>query len=173
MYVVRLPNITWCTGCQGNTLNKQHGFSNKNWHSRKAIIRAYPCSWQTTSTMNVYTCGKQRQWSLIIEEDDGDSDVEWLNDHDPTPGQPLLQDTIVEEDRDQPSSCGQHRDFLDLHHLEREETDLARGSCSSTFSTKSIECYWSQCCELSRAELDMAILGNSWTSPTPALSLCT
>ena len=37
--------------------------------------------------------------------------------------------------------------------------DLASGSCSSTFSAESIESYRSQCSELSRAELDMAILG--------------
>ena len=37
--------------------------------------------------------------------------------------------------------------------------DLASGSCSSIFSAESIESYRSQCSELSRAELDMAILG--------------
>ena len=57
-------------------------------------------------------------------------------------------------------------------NLEREETaliqrflsegcgcDLANGSCSSTFTTESIESYRSECSELSRAELDMVILG--------------
>ena len=37
--------------------------------------------------------------------------------------------------------------------------DLVSGSSSSTFSLESVESYRSQCSELSRTELDMAILG--------------
>ena len=57
-------------------------------------------------------------------------------------------------------------------NLEREESvlvqgflsegcgcDLANGSCSSTFTAESLESYRSRSKELSRAELDMAILG--------------
>ena len=57
-------------------------------------------------------------------------------------------------------------------NLERDETvhvvrflsescgcDLANGPCNSTFTAEYIESYRCQCSELSRAELDMAILG--------------
>ena len=66
--------------------------------------------------------------------------------------------------------------LLEVHpnteNLEREETvqvqrfltdgcgcDLTSGSCSSTFTAESVESYMSHCSELTRAELDMAILG--------------
>ena len=103
--------------------------------------------------------------------------MEWQNDHDSTPDQPSLQDSLVEEDLEISQRLVVNTEpVLDLHpnreNLEREETvkiqkflndgcgcDLVSGSCSSTFSAESIESYRSQCSELSRAELDMAILG--------------
>ena len=75
--------------------------------------------------------------------------------------QPLIVDTAPILDV-QPNS----------ENLERDETvhvvrflsescgcDLANGPCNSTFTAEYIESYRCQCSELSRAELDMAILG--------------
>ena len=94
-----------------------------------------------------------------------------------TPEQPSLQDSLVEEELEtnQPLVVNTVP-VLDIQpnrdNLEREESvlvqrflsegcgcDLANVSCSSIFTAESLESYRSQCKELSRAELDMAILG--------------
>ena len=75
--------------------------------------------------------------------------------------QPLLHNTAPEVEV-QPNTL----------HLEREESTLvqrfltdgcgchlADGPCSSTFTVEGVEDYRSQCSKLTRAELDMAILG--------------
>ena len=77
------------------------------------------------------------------------------------PSQPVVVNTVPVED------VSPNRE-----HLERGETvmvekfltnrcgcDLAHGGCSSTLKADSIETYRSKCCELTKVELNIALLG--------------
>ena len=122
------------------------------------------------------------------EEESGESDVEWQDDHpreSTTLNQPatatsqssLLQDSLLEEELEisQPlvvNTVPVQDVSPNRENLEREETaiverflsdgcgcDLANGGCSNVFMADSLESYRRECGELTRVELDMALLG--------------
>ena len=114
---------------------------------------------------------------IIIESSDEESDVEWQEAQDTAPAQVSLQDSLVGEEQETSQPLVHNTaPVVEVQpnklHLEREENtsvqrfltdgcgcDLADGPCSSIFTVESVADYRGQCSELSRVELDMAILG--------------
>ena len=122
------------------------------------------------------------------EEESGESDTEW-QDGPPsqiatlsqsatsTSQSSLLQDSLLEEDLEtsQPlvvNTVPVQDVSPNRENLEREERvlvekflsdgcgcDVVNGGCSSTFTADSLESNRGECSELTRAELDMALLG--------------
>ena len=117
-------------------------------------------------------------------EESGESDIEWQDDPlsqsaaaTPSQSSSHLHDSLVEEEQEtsQPlvlNTVPVTDVCPNRENLEREETvmvekflsdgcgcDLVNGGCSSTFTADSLESYRRECSELTRAELDMALLG--------------
>ena len=115
-------------------------------------------------------------------EESGESDIEWEDDPSSqsatAPSQSsLLQDSLVEEEQEmsQPlvvNTAPVQDVSPNREYLEREERvmvekyirdgcgcDLADGGCSTRFTADSLESYRREVSELTRVELDMALLG--------------
>ena len=72
--------------------------------------------------------------------------------------QPLVVNTVPVQD------VSPNRENLEREEIEKFLSDgcgcdLANGGCSTTFTADCLESYRRECCELTRAELDMALLG--------------
>lgn len=114
---------------------------------------------------------------IIIESSDNESDMECQDAQDTAP-QVSLEDSLEEEELETSQPLlHDTAPVLEVQpntlYLEREENTLVQkfltdgcgcnladgGQCSSMFTVEGVEDYRSQCSELTRAELDMAILG--------------
>ena len=117
-------------------------------------------------------------------EESGESDIEWQDDPlsqsaaaTPSQSSSHLHDSLVEEEQEtsQPlvlNTVPVTDVCPNRENLEREEAvmvekflsdgcgcDLVNGGCSSTFTADSLESYRRECSELTRAELDITLLG--------------
>lgn len=119
----------------------------------------------------------------VEREESGESDIEWQGDSlgqsaAATPSQSShLHDSLFEEEQEtsQPlvlNTVPVTNVSPNRENLEREETvmvekflsdgcgcDLVNGGCSNTFTAEFLESYRGEYSELTRAELDMALLG--------------